>query len=66
MSGKRTEAMQRTLERIAREFLQLDTLEPAELACMPYREHNPETIADALRWAYLAGYEARATEETKP
>ena len=65
MSGPRTEAMQRTLERIAREFLHLDTLEPAELACMPYREHNPELIAEALKWAYVKGYEARAEEDGK-
>ena len=66
MNGPRAAAMDYILQRIAREVLHLDTLEPAELACMPYREHNPETIADALRWAYLAGYEARATEEGNP
>ena len=66
MSGKRTEAMQRTLERIAREFLHLDTLEPARLDSVDCREHCVEAIGEALKWAYLAGYEARATEETKP
>ena len=66
MSGKRTEAMQRTLERIAREFLHLDTLEPARLDSVDCKEHCVEAIGEALKWAYVKGYEARAMEDGKP
>ena len=63
MNGPQEQTMKTALEAIARRTLYLETLQAADLDSIDCREHCVTAIAEALQAAYLAGFEARSTEE---